>query len=237
VALLDVQDLVVHYGKINALKGVSLRLEQGDFVALIGANGAGKTTLLGALSGVVHATSGAVSFRGGSVFNRTPDEIVAQGISHVPEGRKIFAELTVEENLQAGAYIIKDKGRVRDLLERNYQLFPRLKERRKQEGGTLSGGEQQMLAIARGLMSDPEILLLDEPSLGIAPILVDKIFDFIVQINAMGKSILLVEQNANLALQVARFGYILETGRITRAAPCSELREDDAIRRAYLGVS
>jgi branched-chain amino acid transport system ATP-binding protein len=237
LALLDVKDLVVHYGKINALKGVSLKLEKGDFVTLIGANGAGKTTLLSALSGVVHATSGSVTFQGRSVFNHTPDEIVTSGISHVPEGRKIFGELTVEENLQAGAYIIKDKGRVRDLLERNYQLFPRLKERRKQEGGTLSGGEQQMLAIARGLMSDPEILFLDEPSLGIAPILVDKIFDFIVQINAMGKTILLIEQNANLALQVARYGYILETGRITREAPCAELREDDAIRRAYLGVT
>jgi branched-chain amino acid transport system ATP-binding protein len=235
LALLDVKDLVVHYGKINALKGVSLRLEEGDLVTLIGANGAGKTTLLSALSGVVHATSGAVTFKGASLFNHTPEAIVATGISHVPEGRKIFSELSVEENLQAGAYIIQDKARVRDLLERNYQLFPRLKERRRQEGGTLSGGEQQMLAIARGLMSDPEILLLDEPSLGIAPILVDKIFDFIIQINAMGKTILLVEQNANLALQVSRYGYILETGSITHEAPCAELREDDAIRRAYLG--
>jgi branched-chain amino acid transport system ATP-binding protein len=237
LALLEVKDLVVHYGKINALKGVSLKLEQGDFVTLIGANGAGKTTLLSALSGVVHATSGAIQFRGQSVFNLTPEAIVSRGISHVPEGRKIFAELSVEENLFAGAYIIPDKARVASLLERNYQLFPILAERRKQEGGTLSGGEQQMLAIARGLMSDPEIILLDEPSLGIAPILVDKIFDFIVQINAMGKTILLVEQNANLALQVARYGYILETGKITHEALCAELREDDAIRRAYLGVA
>ena len=235
--LLDVKDLVVHYGKINALKGVSLKLEQGGFVTLIGANGAGKTTLLGALSGVVHATSGTVTFRGQSVFNRSPDAIVGQGISHVPEGRRIFAELSVEENLQTGAYIIRDKVRARELLERSYQLFPRLAERRRQEGGTLSGGEQQMLAIARGLMSDPEILLLDEPSLGIAPILVDKIFDFIVQINAMGKTILLIEQNANLALQVAHYGYVLETGKITHEGPCAELREDDAIRRAYLGVT
>ncbi len=237
MALLDVKGLVVHYGKINALKGVSLKLEQGDFVTLIGANGAGKTTLLGALSGVVHATSGTVSFKGKNVFNHTPEEIVGRGISHVPEGRKIFSELSVEENLYAGAYIIQDKGRVKDLLERNYQLFPRLAERRKQEGGTLSGGEQQMLAIARGLMSDPEIIFLDEPSLGIAPILVDKIFEFIVQINVMGKTILLVEQNANLALQVARYGYIMETGKITHEALCAELREDDAIRKAYLGVA
>ncbi len=237
MALLDVKDLVVHYGKVNALKGVSLSLEQGGFVTLIGANGAGKTTLLSALSGLVHATSGAVTFRGRNVFNHSPEAIVSQGIAHVPEGRKIFAELSVEENLHAGAYLVRDKGRIRQLLERSYQLFPRLAERRRQEGGTLSGGEQQMLAIARGLMSDPEILFLDEPSLGIAPILVDKIFDFIVQINAMGKTILLVEQNANLALQVAHYGYILETGRIVHEAPCAQLREDDAIRRAYLGVT
>ena len=237
MALLDVKDLVVHYGKVNALKGVSLSLEQGGFVTLIGANGAGKTTLLSALSGLVRATSGAVTFRGRNVFNHPPEAIVSQGIAHVPEGRKIFAELSVEENLYAGAYLVRDKGRIRQLLERSYQLFPRLAERRRQEGGTLSGGEQQMLAIARGLMSDPEILFLDEPSLGIAPILVDKIFDFIVQINAMGKTILLVEQNANLALQVAHYGYILETGRIVHEAPCAQLREDDAIRRAYLGVT
>ncbi|MBI5580098.1 MAG: ABC transporter ATP-binding protein [Deltaproteobacteria bacterium] len=237
MALLDVKDLVVHYGKINALKGVSLRLEQGDFVALIGANGAGKTTLLCAISGVVHATSGTVSFRGKSIFNHASEAIVRSGISHVPEGRKIFSELSVEENLYAGAYIISDKARVKDLLERSYQLFPRLAERRKKEGGTLSGGEQQMLAIARGLMSDPDILFLDEPSLGIAPILVDKIFEFIVQINAMGKTILMIEQNANLALQVARYGYVMETGKITHEAACAELREDDAIRRAYLGVT
>jgi branched-chain amino acid transport system ATP-binding protein len=237
LALLEVKDLVVHYGKINALKGVSLKLEQGDFVTLIGANGAGKTTLLGALSGLVHATSGAVSFQGKSIFNHTPEAIVGSGISHVPEGRKIFSELSVEENLYAGAYIISDKARVKELLERNYQLFPRLAERRKQEGGTLSGGEQQMLAIARGLMSDPGILFLDEPSLGIAPILVDKIFEFIVQINAMGKTILLIEQNANLALQVARYGYVMETGKITHEGLCVELREDDAIRRSYLGVA
>jgi branched-chain amino acid transport system ATP-binding protein len=237
LAFLDVKNLVVHYGKINALKGVSLKLEKGDFVTLIGANGAGKTTLLSALSGAVKATSGAVSFQGDSIFNHTAEAIVRSGISHVPEGRKIFSELSVEENLYAGAYIISDKARVKELLERSYALFPRLVERRKQEGGTLSGGEQQMLAIARGLMSDPDILFLDEPSLGIAPILVDKIFEFIVQINAMGKTILLIEQNANLALQVARYGYVMETGKITHEAECSKLREDDAIRQAYLGVA
>jgi branched-chain amino acid transport system ATP-binding protein len=237
VALLEIKDLVVHYGKINALKGVSLKLEEGAFVALIGANGAGKTTLLSALTGLVHATSGTVLYQGRSIFNQTPEAIVGQGIAHVPEGRKIFAELSVEENLQAGAYLIRDKAKIKELLERNYQLFPKLAERRRQEGGTLSGGEQQMLAIARGLMSDPRILFLDEPSLGIAPILVDKIFDFIVQINNLGKTILLVEQNANLALQVAHYGYILETGRIAHEATCAQLREDDAIRRSYLGVT
>jgi branched-chain amino acid transport system ATP-binding protein len=236
VTRLDVRDLVVHYGKINALKGVSLVLDQGDFVTLIGANGAGKTTLLGALSGLVQATSGSLSYKGSDMLNRTPEAFVRAGIAHVPEGRKVFAELTVEENLAAGAYIIRDKARIRALLERNYELFPRLAERRRQEGGTLSGGEQQMLAIARGLMSDPEILYLDEPSLGIAPKLVDSIFEFIVRINGMGKTILLVEQNANLALQVARYGYVLETGRIAHEGLCAGLREDDAIRRAYLGV-
>ncbi len=237
MALLDVKDLVVHYGKINALKGVSLHLDKGDFVTLIGANGAGKTSLLGALSGLVQATSGTVTFKGGDLLNEAPEAYVKGGIAHVPEGRKIFGELSVEENLYAGAYIIKDKAQVKSLLERNYQLFPRLAERRKQEGGTLSGGEQQMLAIARGLMSDPEILYLDEPSLGIAPLLVDKIFEFIMQINAMGKTILLVEQNANLALQVAQYGYVLETGKITHEGNCARLREDDAIRCAYLGVN
>jgi branched-chain amino acid transport system ATP-binding protein len=237
VALLEVRDLVVHYGKINALKGVSLRIEGGDIVTLIGANGAGKTTLLSALSGVVRATSGTASFEGRDVLELRPEQIVERGIVHVPEGRKIFSELSVEENLLAGAYIIRDKAKAAELMERNYQLFPRLAERRRQEGGTLSGGEQQMLAIARGLMSDPDLLLLDEPSLGIAPILVDKIFDFIVAINGMGKTILLVEQNASLALQVARYGYILETGRIAHEAPSAELRADDAIRRAYLGIS
>jgi branched-chain amino acid transport system ATP-binding protein len=235
--ILEVADLVVHYGKINALKGVTLRLEQGDLVTLIGANGAGKTTLLSALTGLVRATSGQVLLRGRPVLGLPPHALVAGGIAHVPEGRRIFAELTVEENLLAGAFTVPDKARIRQHLERSYQLFPRLAERRRQEGGTLSGGEQQMLAIARGLMADPDILFLDEPSLGIAPILVDKIFEFIVRINAMGKTILLVEQNANLALQVARYGYVLATGRITHEAACADLRADDAIRRTYLGVA
>lgn len=237
MAFLEIRDLVVHYGKINALKGVSLKLEQGDFVTLIGANGAGKTTLLNTLTGVVPATGGEFSFRGENILNERSDVIIRKGIAHVPEGRKIFSELTVEENLLTGAYIVRDKWKVKTLMEQNYELFPRLAERRSQEGGTLSGGEQQMLAIARGLMSDPEVLFLDEPSLGIAPILVEKIFEFIVEINKRGKSVLLVEQNANIALHVARYGYVLETGMIVTEAPTEELLKSDRIKKAYLGIT
>ena len=237
MTLLEVENLIVHYGQINALKGVSLSLDEGRFVTLIGANGAGKTTLLNTITGVVQGTSGRVSFRGEEILNQRPDQIVRKGIAHVPEGRKIFAELTVEENLRTGAYIIDDKPKVAELIERSYELFPRLAERRRQEGGTLSGGEQQMLAIARGLMCDPEVILLDEPSLGLAPLLVEKIFEFVVRINELGKSILLVEQNANLALQVAQYGYVLETGRVIKEGPTEELRDDDAVRKAYLGIA
>ncbi len=234
--VLDVQNLVVFYGKINALKGVSLSVEQGQFVTLIGANGSGKTTLLNTLTGVVEGTEGSIRYHGKEILNRYPHEIVRMGIAHVPEGRKIFPELTVEENMRIGAFIMKDRTRVQALLDRNYELFPRLAERRRQEGGTLSGGEQQMLAIARGLMSDPELILLDEPSLGLAPLLVEKIFEFIVEINRLGKSILLVEQNANLALQVAHYGYVMETGRVVREDRTDRLRSDDAIKNAYLGI-
>ncbi|MFW5842848.1 MAG: ABC transporter ATP-binding protein [Spirochaetota bacterium] len=237
MTLLEVENLVVHYGQINALKGVSLSLDEGRFVTLIGANGAGKTTLLNTITGVVQGTSGGVSFREEEILNQRPDQIVRKGIAHVPEGRKIFAELTIEENLRTGAYIIDDKPKVAELIERSYELFPRLAERRRQEGGTLSGGEQQMLAIARGLMCDPEVVLLDEPSLGLAPLLVEKIFEFIVRINELGKSILLVEQNANLALQVAQYGYVLETGRVIKEGPTHQLRDDDAVRKAYLGIA
>ncbi len=236
MALLEVQGLEVHYGKINALKGVSFSVEQGDFVTLIGANGAGKTTLLNTITGVVPASAGSVHIRGEEITNLRSDQIARRGIAHVPEGRKIFAELTVEENLRIGAYILSDGVKVNELVEQNFDLFPRLAERRKQEGGTLSGGEQQMLAIARGLMSDPELILLDEPSLGIAPVLVERIFDHIVEINTRGRTVVLVEQNANLALQVARYGYVLETGRLVRHDESSVLVHDDAIRRAYLGV-
>lgn len=237
MALLQVEELSVFYGKINALKSVSFTVERGDFVALIGANGAGKTTLLNTITGVVPAASGRVLFDGQEITNLRSDEIARCGLAHVPEGRKIFSELTVEENLLAGAYMLRSREKVQELLEKNFALFPRLAERRKQEGGTLSGGEQQMLAIARGLMSDPEVILLDEPSLGIAPVLVEKIFEFIVGINQQGKTVVLVEQNANLALQVARVGHVLETGRLVRSDSAQALLHDDAIRKAYLGVA
>ncbi|GAK55792.1 branched-chain amino acid ABC transporter, ATP-binding protein [Candidatus Vecturithrix granuli] len=237
MALLEIYDLAVHYGEINALKGVSLQVQQGDFITLIGANGAGKTTLLNTLTGVVKSSGGDVFFQEENITDLPSHEIVKKGICHVPEGRKIFSELTVEENLFAGAFIQRDKQKIHDLMEQCYALFPRLAERRKQEGGTLSGGEQQMLAIARGMMSDPEILLLDEPSLGLAPIIVEKIFEFIVNINRLGKSILLVEQNANLALQVASYGYVLETGSIIMEAETSVLRTSDLVQKAYLGIA
>lgn len=235
--LLETVDLIVHYGQINALKGVSVSLDETQFVALIGANGAGKTTLLKTITGGVEAGSGDVLLGGESIANLGSHLIARKGIAHVPEGRRIFAELTVEENLRAGAYVISEKKRVRELLEQNYELFPRLAERRRQEGGTLSGGEQQMLAIARALMSDPKVLLLDEPSLGLAPLLVEKIFEFIVSINKSGKSILLVEQNANLALQVASYAYVLETGSIVTEGAAKDLLQDDSVRNAYLGIA
>jgi branched-chain amino acid transport system ATP-binding protein len=237
MAILEVQDLVVYYGKINALKGVTIAVEEGQIVTLIGSNGAGKSTLLNALTGIVAASDGKVIFKGRDIFNERADRVLKFGLAHVPEGRKIFPNLSVEENLLAGAYLINSKQLVASLLERAYALFPRLAERRKQSGGTLSGGEQQMLAIARGLMSDPDVLLLDEPSLGLAPILVDKIFDFIIEVNRIGKSILLVEQNANIALQVATYGYVLETGKISMKDETKNLIESDLIRKSYLGIS
>jgi len=237
MALLEVKDLEVHYGKINALKGVSFSVEKGDFVTLIGANGAGKTTLLNTITGVVPASAGSVSINDENITNLRSDQIARRGIAHVPEGRKIFSELTVEDNLRVGAFILSDKAKIDELVDRNFELFPRLAERRKQEGGTLSGGEQQMLAIARGLMSDPDVILMDEPSLGIAPVLVERIFEFIVEINNRGRTVVLVEQNANLALQVARYAHVLETGKLVRSDTSDALIHDDAIRRAYLGVA
>lgn len=237
MALLEVNNFVVHYGEIQALKGISLKVEEGELITLIGANGAGKTTLLNALTGVIKPTSGEVKFKGQTITRLRSDIIVRLGVSHVPEGRKIFSELTTEENLIAGAYILKNKSKLKQNLEQVYDLFPQLAERRKQEGGTLSGGEQQMLAIARGIMSDPDILFLDEPSLGLAPLIVEKIFDFIVKINKSGKSILLVEQNANIALQVASYGYVLETGNITIEDNTHNLQDNEVVKKAYLGIT
>jgi branched-chain amino acid transport system ATP-binding protein len=237
MSLLGVSDLQVHYGKINALKGISLTVEAGRLVTLIGANGAGKTTLLNTISGAIPGSSGSITFKGEEILNDEPHRITRRGIAHVPEGRKIFSELTVEENLEVGAYIQRDRAKVKELIERNYQLFPRLAERTWQEGGSLSGGEQQMLAIARGLMADPELLLLDEPSLGLAPLLVESVFELIGEINRMGVAVLLVEQNANIALQTADYGYVLETGTITLDDEASTLLENPAVRKAYLGIA
>jgi branched-chain amino acid transport system ATP-binding protein len=237
MSLLEVKDVQVHYGAINALKGVSVAVEKGQLVTLIGANGAGKTTLLNTISGAVAGSAGSILFQGDEILNELPHLITRRGIAHVPEGRKIFTELTVEENLEVGAYVQKDGGRIRELIERNYELFPRLAERRGQEGGSLSGGEQQMLAIARGLMSDPVLLLLDEPSLGLAPLLVETVFELISEINRQGVSVLLVEQNANIALQTATYGYVLETGTITLADDASALMNNKAVQNAYLGIT
>ncbi|MFQ3620650.1 MAG: ABC transporter ATP-binding protein [Spirochaetales bacterium] len=235
--LLEIENLVVQYGAIRALKGISLSVEKGALVTLIGANGAGKSTLLNTITGVVKAAEGTIRFNEDDITNLDSHEIVRYGICQVPEGRKIFSELTVEENLYAGAYILNDKNEVKKNLEMVYSLFPRLAERKRQEGGTLSGGEQQMLALARGIMSNPQLLLLDEPSLGLAPLIVDKIFEFIQQINQLGKTILLVEQNANLALQVASYGYVLETGTIRFHDTSDNLQHNDLVRKAYLGIA
>jgi branched-chain amino acid transport system ATP-binding protein len=235
--IVKVRDLMVSYGGISALQGVSLSVKSGDIVALIGANGAGKTTLLNAMTGIVPAKSGSVLHKGEDITRLKSHEIMMRGIAHVPEGRKIFATLTTEENLKVGAFkLYKDSAKIQSLLEMCYSLFPILAERRKQQGGTLSGGEQQMLAIARGLMSAPDVLFLDEPSLGIAPIVVDKIFEFIVEINRMGKTIFLVEQNANIALEVASYAYVLETGRVVKENDTKSLLADDAVRKIYLGL-
>ena len=237
MSLLAVRDLQVHYGRINALKGVTISVDEGQLVALIGANGAGKTTLLNAITGAVPSSAGSVVFRGERITNEKPHLITRRGIAHVPEGRNIFSELSVEENLEIGAYITHDKTTIRRLIEENYTLFPRLAERRRQEGGSLSGGEQQMLAIARGLMSEPRLLLLDEPSLGLAPLLAETVFELITRINTRGVSVLLVEQNANIALQIASYGYALETGSIILQDEAKALLRNEQVRKAYLGIT
>ncbi len=233
--LLSLRDLVVHYGVIRALSGISLEVPKGQIVALIGANGAGKSTTLRAISGLVRPTSGSVDFQGASLAGLPSHEIVARGVAQAPEGRGIFLNLSVKENLELGAYLRRDRAAIAADRERAYSLFPILKERRDQVSGTLSGGEQQMLAVARALMSRPTLLLLDEPSLGLAPQVVDRIFQVIQEINEAGVSLLLVEQNANMALQVAHHAYVLETGSIVMQGSGRELLESPEVRKAYLG--
>jgi branched-chain amino acid transport system ATP-binding protein len=233
--LLEIQDLYVSYGGIQALQGVSLHVEEGEIVTIIGANGAGKSSLLNAISGVVRYRSGEIRYQG----KRLPDkayQVVARGIAQVPEGRQVFANLTVEENLSLGAYLRKDAAGIRDSREQVFQRFPRLKERRGQYAGSLSGGEQQMLVIGRGLMANPKVLLLDEPSLGLAPILISEIFDIIRSINQSGTTLLLVEQNAHKALAVGTRAYVLETGKIIREGSGEALLKDPAVQEAYLGT-
>jgi branched-chain amino acid transport system ATP-binding protein len=233
--MLEVQDLNVFYGAIHALKGISFHLEKGEIVTLIGANGAGKSTTLNTVSGILPSRSGKVLFEGTDITHLPAPDIVRLGIVQVPEGRKIFATLTVLENLEIGAYTQNDKVQIQNDIEYAFQLFPRLKERRSQLGGTLSGGEQQMLAIARGLMSHPRLLLLDEPSMGLAPILVEQIFEIIADINSRGTSILLVEQNAQMALSIADRGYVMITGNVQMEGDAHGLLEDPQVIQAYLG--
>ena len=232
---LIVEGIEVYYGAVHALKSVSVRVEQGEIVTLIGANGAGKTTLLRTISGLVPCKTGKIVFEGKDICRTPAHEIVALGLSQSPEGRMVFANLSVGDNLELGAYRRKDKAGIKADQEQVYQLFPRLLERRKQLSGTLSGGEQQMLAIGRALMSRPRMLLLDEPSLGIAPLLVRDIFKNIVEINRRGTTVLLVEQNAHMALSIAKRGYVLETGRVVLEDEAANLAANDEVRAAYLG--
>ncbi len=233
--MLNVKDLHVHYGAIHALQGLNFHLEKGEIVALIGANGAGKSTSLNTISGLLRPTQGSVSFQDDSLNEVAPQQIVRKGIIQVPEGRKIFGRMTVWENLEMGAFIGNDRAVIEKDIESAFSRFPRLKERRNQLAGTLSGGEQQMLAIARGLMAHPNLLLLDEPSMGLSPLLVEQIFDIIQDINEQGTSILLVEQNAQMALAIADRAYVLETGKIVMQGSGDELLEDEKVIAAYLG--
>jgi branched-chain amino acid transport system ATP-binding protein len=235
LAMLQVDAISAFYGKIQALKSVSLTVNPGEIVTLIGANGAGKTTTLMAISGIVRPASGKITWNGRDLSSTSAEAVVQAGIAHVPEGRRIFPQMTVLENLRMGAYSRKDRNNTGDDIARAFDLFPRLKERRTQFGGTLSGGEQQMLAIGRALMARPKLLLLDEPSLGLAPIVVDRVFEVIKEINQQGMAVLLVEQNAFAALQLAHRGYVLETGRTSLEGTGAHLLEDEQVRQAYLG--
>ena len=233
--MLKIQNLNVNYGAIHAIHNVSIAIKQGEIVTLIGANGAGKSTTLNTISGLLHPSTGSVSFLGESLAKIQPHKIVEKGLAQVPEGRRVFAQMTVQENLEMGAYTQNNQNEIHDDLEKVYSLFPRLKERMRQTAGTLSGGEQQMLAMGRALMSRPKLLMLDEPSMGLAPILVEGIFDIIADLHKTGATILLVEQNAQMALSIANRGYVMETGKIVTTGTGQELLASEAVRKAYLG--
>jgi branched-chain amino acid transport system ATP-binding protein len=233
--LLEIENMHSYYGHIQALRGISLTVDEGEVVTLIGSNGAGKTTTLRSIHGILPPKQGKIIFAGEEIQGTPAHELISKGIAQSPEGRRIFFRMTVLENLEMGAYHRNDGSGIREDMDRVFDLFPRLKERTKQEAGTMSGGEQQMLAIGRALMSRPRLLLLDEPSMGLAPVLVERIFEIIREINKQGTTILLVEQNANVALEIATRGYVLETGTIVNSAPAAVLREDPAVREAYLG--
>ena len=236
MSMLEVRDLHVSYGAIHAVQGVSFELNEGETVALIGSNGAGKSTIIRTISGLEHAKSGSIQFQGNELTKMKAHKIVELGIAHVPEGRRVFPGMTVRENLLMGANLVKDKEKIRLTLEHVFEIFPRLKEREKQPAGTLSGGEQQMLALGRALMTDGSQLMLDEPSMGLAPLLIEQIFAIIKELHEAGTTILLVEQNAQMALSVADRGYVLETGRIVTTGAGAELLNDDAVKKAYLGA-
>lgn len=233
--MLEVKDLVVNYGAIRALKGISFDVKQGEIISLIGSNGAGKTTTLHSLSNLIKKQSGSVIFRGEDITSLASSQIVYRGLIHIPEGRRVFANLSVKDNLAMGAFTRKDKAGIKHDMEKVFELFPRMKERLHQAAGTLSGGEQQMLAMGRGLMANPKLLLLDEPSMGLAPILVDEIFEIVKKINEDGTTILLVEQNAYKAMSIANRVYILETGNIASSGDSKDLIKDPAVKAAYLG--
>lgn len=235
MAMLSVKDLHVHYGVIEAIKGIDFEVNKGEVIALIGANGAGKTTTLHAISGLIQASKGTVTFEGKDITGVPGHKIVSMGMAHVPEGRRVFQELSVLQNLKMGAYTRKDKKEIEETLEMVYTRFPRLKERKNQLAGTLSGGEQQMLAMGRALMSHPSIILMDEPSMGLSPIFVNEIFDIIKEVSASGTTVLLVEQNAKKALSIADRAYVLETGKIVLEGNAKDLLNDDSIKKAYLG--
>jgi branched-chain amino acid transport system ATP-binding protein len=236
MAFLEVENIATYYGNIQALKSVSLTVEEGECVTLIGSNGAGKSTTLRSISGLTPPRTGSIRLAGREIAQLPPQEIVGLGICQAPEGRRCFQRMSVRENLELGAYLRRDSGAIREDLERVFELFPRLQEREKQKAGTMSGGEQQMLAIGRALMANPKLLLLDEPGMGLAPILVERIYETVAEINKQGTTILLVEQNANFALEVSNRGYVLETGQVALSDRSSALRENPEVQRAYLGT-